>query len=168
MDARLGAWYAFKIERMFGFDRRPVAREAVPDELKSLQALGGSDSLHIFPDAQPAADGHWQFPRICASWEAEGLGYVVQCYETADSRSFFLATSAQLSAPEVYIELGGMTEELWPAQLFVPYGLAQAALEHFLNSGSQDPALAWVGLNMFPRKTVPRRSRGSRGTSVPK
>ena len=168
VDPKPGAWCAFKIERMSCFDRRPVARKAVPDELRSLQATDASDGLHIFPDAQPASGGHWQFPRICASWGGEGQGYVVQCYETADSRSYFLATSAQLSTPEVYVELGGMTEELWPAQLFVPYDLARTALEHFLNTGLQDPALAWVGLNVFPRKTVPRRPRGLSSISVPK
>lgn len=167
VDARPGAWCAFRIERTSGFDGRPIARENVPDELRNLQALGTWDSLHIFPDAQPAPDGHWQFPRICAGWEGAGQGYVVQCYESADSRSFLLATSARLSAPEVYIELGGMAEELWPVQLFVPYALALSALEHFLSAGLQDPALAWVGLNAFPRKAAPRRPRRSRGCAVP-
>lgn len=140
---------------MSRFDGRPIARENVSDELRNLQTLGAWDGLHIFPDSQPTPDGHWQFPRICAGWEAAGPGYVVQCYESADSRSFFLATSARMSAPKVCINLGGMAEELWPAQLFVPHGLALAALEHFLCTGLQDPALAWVGLNAFSRKTVP-------------
>lgn len=69
---------------------------------------------------------------------------------------------------EVYVELGGMTEELWPKQLFAPYELAQVALEYFLNTGLQDPALSWVGLNAFPRKTVPRRLRGWRDTPAAK
>jgi hypothetical protein len=146
------------------FDGCPIAREDVPNELKSLQTLGAWDSLQVFPDAQPGPDGHWQFPRISAAWEAAGQGYVVQCYESAESRSFFLATSAQLSAPEVYLELGGMTEELWPTQLFAPYELAQVALNYFLNTGLQNPALSWVGLNAFPRKTIPRRLRGRRDT----
>ncbi len=141
----------------------------MPDELRNLQAVGASwDGLHIFPDAQPAPDGHWQFPRICAGWEAQGQGYVVQCHESAESRSFFLATAAQLSAPEVYVELGGMTQELWPTQLFVPYDLALAALDHFLRTGLQDSTLAWVGLNAFPRKTVPRRPCGPRSALVPR
>lgn len=46
--------------------------------------------------------------------------------------------------PEVDVELGGMTEVLWPMQLFVPCGLALAALERFLSTGLQDPTLAWV------------------------
>lgn len=167
MGAKPGAWCAFRIERTSGIDGRPIAREDVPDELRSLQALGSWDSLNIFPDAQPAPDGHWQFPRICAGWEPEGRGYVVQCYESAGSRSFFLATSAQLSAPEVYVELGGMAEELWPAELFVPYGMALTAVEHFLGTGLQDPEFAWVELNAFPRKTVPRSPRRPRGGALP-
>jgi hypothetical protein len=160
MNARLGTQHAFKIHRMSGFEGRSIAREDAPDELRNLQALGAWDGLQVFPDAQPAPDGHWQFPRISAGWEAAGRGYVVQCYETADSSSFFLATSRQLSAPEVYVELGGMAEELWPAQLFVPYAMALSALEHFLNTGRQDPSLAWVGLNAFARQVLSRRPRG--------
>jgi len=48
----------------------------MPEELLGLQALGEWDGLHIFPDAQPAPDRHWQVPRICAGWESEGQWYV--------------------------------------------------------------------------------------------
>lgn len=160
-------WCNFRIERISGLDGHAIARADVPSELRNLRHGGALVGLHIFPDAHPAPDGHWQFPRICAGWEAEGSGYVVQCHEAADSRSFLLATSVQLSPPEVYVELGGMTEELWPMQLFVPYELARAALEHFLRTGLQDPSLAWVGLNAFPRRTVPRRPRRPRGIATP-
>jgi len=149
----------FKIERMSGFDGHPIAREDVSKELWDLQARGQLEGLQFFPDTEPAADGHWQFPRMSVGWESEGAGYVVQCYETVDSRSCILAESASLSEPEVYLELGGKTGELWPAQLFVPFELALSAIEHFLRVGRQDPDLAWVGLNVFPRKTVPRRPR---------
>lgn len=168
MAAKPGAWCAFKIERTSGFAGCPIAREDVPNELMSLQTLGARDSLQVFPDAQPRPDGHWQFPRISVGWEAVGHGYVVQCYESAESRSFLLVTSAQFSAPEVYVELGGMAEELWPAQLFTTYELVQVALEYFLETGLQDPALSWVGLNAFPRRTVPRPLRGRRETWVAK
>ena len=155
----MGAWCTFKIERTSCTDGRVIAEADVPKELLGLQEVGAWDGLHVFPDAEPARDGHWQFPRISADWVAEGLGYVVQCFETADSKSFFLSTSASLSESEVYIELGGLAEELWPKQLFVPYDLAAKAMQHFLGTGLQDPELAWVGLSSFQRETVPRRPR---------
>lgn len=155
----MGAWCTFKIERTSYADGRLVAEADLPKELIGLQAVGAWDGLQIFPDAEPAPDGHWQFPRISVGWVAEGRGYVVQCFETANSKSFFLSMSARLSEPEVYIELGGSTEELWPKQLFVPYDLAAKAIQHFLATGLQDPELAWVGLSRFQRKTVPRRLR---------
>lgn len=155
----MGAWCTFKIERTSYTDGRLIAETDVPKELLGLQAVGAWDRLQIYPDAEPAPNGHWQFPRISAGWEGEGRGYVVQCFETADSKSFVLSTSARLSEPEVYIELGGSTQELWPRQLFAPYDLAAKAIQHFLGTGLQDSELAWVGLNSFPRKTVPRRSR---------
>lgn len=40
---------------------------------------------------------------MSVGWEAEGAGYVVQCYETVNSRSCSLAKAASLSEPEVYI-----------------------------------------------------------------
>lgn len=144
---------------MSGFDGRPIAQDDIPGELRNLQASSGLEGLQLFPEADPAPDGHWQFPRMSIGWEAEGAGYVVQCYETADSRSCMLVKSARLTEPEVYLDLGGQTEELWPVQLFVPFELALTAIEHFLRTGRQAPELTWVGLNEFPRKTVPRRAR---------
>jgi len=153
----MGAWCTFKIERTSYADGRQVAEVDVPMELLGLQEAGAWDGLHVFPDAAPAPDGHWQFPRIRVGWVAAGQGYVVQCFETANSNSFFLSTSAKLSEPEIYIELGGSAEELWPKQLFVPYDLTAKAIKHFLGTGLQHPELSWVGLSSFARKTVPRR-----------
>jgi len=65
-------------------------------------------------------------PRISAGWEAGGDGYVVQSFETAESRSSILS-AAHVSAPEVHIELGAMTRELWPRDLLlIRLGLAGA------------------------------------------
>ncbi len=74
--------------------------------------------------------------------------------DNSDSLSFFLSTSAVLSDPEVCVELGGAGHELWPPQLFVPYELALRAMLHFLATGLQDPALAWVGIGNFTRKAI--------------
>jgi len=90
---------------------------------------------------------------------SQGQGYLLQCFETASSSSFILSTSSELASAEVYIELGGMTQELWPKQLFVPYDMALQALQYFLGTGLQNPNLCWVGPGNFPRKTVKLRSR---------
>ena len=122
-------------------------------ELLQLQSYGGLDCLVIFPDAEPCSDGHWQFPRITAEL-VDNFGYVVQCFETTASRSFFLATSQTLTKPEVCIELGGLAQEFWPRQLFVPYEQALAAMSYFVQEGLQDPGFAWIGLSDFERKNV--------------
>lgn len=159
----MSAWCSFTICRTSNADELPLHEADVPTALLELQSVGSWDGVHIFPDAEPALDGHWQFPRISASWEQEGLGYIVQCFETADSRSSFLSTSTVLSKPEVYVELGGATQELWPQQLFAPYDLTLKAMRHFLATGLQDPALFWVGLSDFSMTTVaPRRRRNTR------
>jgi hypothetical protein len=160
----MSAWCTFKIQRTSYADGRTLQEADVPAALLDLQSLGSWDGIHIFPDAEPAPDGHWQFPCISAGWEREGGGYVVQCFETTDSLSRILSTSELLSEPEVYIELGGATQELWPRGLFAPYNLALKAINHFLATGLQDPDLCWVGLRNFPRKTVARRGRRSEST----
>jgi len=126
--------------------------------LKSLSSRPNWDALQVLPDVEPGLDGHWQFPRLSASW-LEGRGYEVQYYESAQSDSDFLVTSPDLSEPEVYIDLGGQTQELWPRQLFVPFELAENALMFFLQNGGEDPALHWIDIGAFPRRTVgPRRT----------
>jgi hypothetical protein len=155
------AWCPFKICRTSGVEGRLLHEADVPISLLELQSVGGWDGIQIFPDVEPGPDGHWQFPRVSAGWEQAGPGYIVQCFETTESLSFFLATSPVLSKPEVYVELGGATQELWPQQLFTPYDLTLKAIRHFLATGLQDPALFWVGLSDFARRTVARRSRGS-------
>ena len=95
----MSAWCSFTICRTSNADELPLHESDVPTALLELQSVGSSDGFHIFPDAEPALDGHWQFPRISASWEQEGLGYIVQCFETADSRSSFLITPRCCPSP---------------------------------------------------------------------
>jgi hypothetical protein len=152
----VSAWCSFKIQRFSTAEGCDLRLTDVPGTLMELQTIGSLDGIQIFPDAEPGPDGHWQFPRISAGWETEGRGYVVQCFENTDSQSFILSTSAEVFEPEVY---SGETQELWPRHLFVPYDLALRAIQHFLASGLQDPALSWVGLRNFPRERVARRPR---------
>ena len=73
------------------------------------------------------------------------------------AESHFVATSRNLSTPEVYVELGGQGQELWPCELFVSYEVAEQAVLHLLKTGRRDPLLKWVGISAFPRKKVRAR-----------
>lgn len=150
----------FRIGRFVYAEETRVEETDVASELHALQGARSCVGLHIVPDAAPAPDGHWQFPRISAGWEPAGGGYVVQCYEAAESSSCILATASELSDRNVLIELGGLATELWPRELFVPYELALLAVLHFLDTGQQEPSFDWVQLNAFPREVVPDRLRG--------
>ena len=92
-------------------------------------------------------------------WAPDGNGFVIQCYESAQTPSCFLATSSRLSEPDVLIELGGCFGELWPRQLFVPQDLALEALRAFLRTGAKSPRRAWIALGDFQRSTDLHRSK---------
>ncbi len=93
------------------------------------------------------------FPRLHIEWHG-GNGFVIQCYEDEYSWSDFLLACPRCGPPAVEINLGGQALERWPQELFVPENLAYRAVEYFLNSGKQDPALHWVRIDAFPRETI--------------
>lgn len=66
----------------------------------------------------------------------------------------FLVTSQGFSAPSIEVELGRQALERWPRELFVSAERATQALNHFLQFGTQDPALEWIRLDAFPREIV--------------
>ncbi len=154
----MSAWCEFKIERMYGARPESVSADDLLGVVLDLQLMGRWHGLQIYPDAKPAPDGHWQFPRLSIGWHKEGAGYVVQCFETVHSDSCLLATSAILSEPQICMELGGEGQELWPKELYAPYGSVVKALDHFLVTGLQNPLLDWIGLGDFPRRRVARRA----------
>ena len=119
------------------------AREIVT----SMQGRPAWDTMCIAPNALG------QFPFMNLSWH-EGHGFEVQCFEAPESVSDFLVSHSDISSPEVYVELGGQTQELWPLQLFVPLETAVLALHHFLETGRENPNLVWVRIDRFPRRTV--------------
>jgi len=94
-----------------------------------------------------------QFPLVHVDWH-EGHGFVLQCYEDEESWSYFLVRNPHFSPPSIEVELGGQALERWPRELFVSAERAAQALNHFLEFGKQDPALEWVRIDAFPRKTV--------------
>ena len=93
------------------------------------------------------------FPRLHIEWHP-GNGFVILCYEDEHSWSDFLLAGPGCGPPAVELNLGGQALERWPQELFVPEKLAHRAVEYFLNSGKQDPALHWVKIGAFPRETI--------------
>jgi len=100
-----------------------------------------------------------RFPRLHIEWHRCN-GFVIQCYEDELSWSDFLLAGPSCGPPGVEINLGGQALERWPHELFVPEKLAHRAVEYFLNSGKQDPALHWARIDAFPRETIWEGHRG--------
>lgn len=119
---------------------------SVPELLTRVQSRPVWDGASISPEDA-------QFPLVHVDWH-EGHGFVLQCYEDEESWSDFLVTSQHFSPPSIEVELGGQAQERWPGELFVSAERAAQALNHFLESGKQDPTLAWIRIDNFPRETV--------------
>ncbi len=94
-----------------------------------------------------------QFPLLHVEWH-EGHGFVIQCYEDEQAWSDFLLRAARCGPPTIEINLGGQALERSPSELFVPEELAHQALDCFLTTGKQDPALHWMRIDAFSRETV--------------
>lgn len=147
----------FVIVRMFGGDQEKISVAEIAAAVRDLSSLSNWHGVQVFPDAQRAPDGTWQFPRLGVGWSPEGDGYLVQCYESVESRSHLLITGAPFSEPEIPMMVGFLFLELWPRQCFVTYERALKAVLHFVETGSLHPSLEWAGLNEFPRR--PRITR---------
>ena len=100
------------------------------------------EGVIVSPDAKLGPDGEGQFPRLYLGWYPD-FGYEAHCMELSPE-SHFVATSTKLSNPEVYVELDGQGQELWPCELFVPFAIAEQAVLHLLRTGRRDPSLPWV------------------------
>ena len=142
----------FKIVKMFCGEQERISPAEVADAVRDLPARNNWHGVQVFPDAEPAPDGSWQFPRLAVGWSPEGDGYLVQCYESVDSRSHLLITGTPFSEPEILMTADFLIMELWPRQCFVPNERAVQAALHFIETGTLDPSLDWVGLNEFPRR----------------
>jgi hypothetical protein len=149
---------AFRLSFVTGEAEPPIP--AVPQILARLRSGPVWDVASIAP-----ADG--QFPLLHIEWH-EGHGFVIQCYEEEQAWSDFLLTGARCGPPAIEINLGGQTLERWPLELFVPEELAYQALDCFLTTRKQDPALHWIRIDAFPRETVweGREGRETRLTST--
>ena len=94
-----------------------------------------------------------QYPCLHLAWQKEA-GFIVHCFEDAESFGDFLVEGSELGSPEVEVALGGQAVERWPRQLFVSEQLARDAVEFFLNVGKRTPSHGWVSADGFPRETV--------------
>ena len=130
----------------FVTDETDVPIPAVSQILKRLRSGPVWDVASIAP-------ANNQYPLLHVEWH-EGHGFVIQCYENEQAWSDFLLTAIHCGPPAVEINLGGQALERWPSELFVPEELAHQAVDCFLTSGKQDPALHWIRIDGFARETV--------------
>ena len=145
----------FKYTKVAGQRTLTLTPHKVPGMLRAMQKRATWEGVIISPDAKLSLDGEGQFPVLSLGWYP-GYGYEAHCMELS-AESHFVATSRNLSTPEVYVELGGQGQELWPCELFVPYEVAEQAVLHLLKTGRRDRSLKWVGISAFPRKKVRAR-----------
>jgi hypothetical protein len=114
--------------------------------LDVAQRSAAWDEVTIVADAD-------EYPRANLSWH-QGHGFVLQCFEDAESWGYLLAESPLFSALEVDIVLGGQVQERWPRELFVSPDLAREAPDFFLQTGTQKTTLHWVGMGAILRETM--------------
>ena len=119
--------------------------------LKSMECRPEWDEVHI-------SRGKYEYPFVWLSWRP-ATGYVVHHLGENEHLSFFLTVGETMSSPKVFVDLGGQAQELWPAELFVPFDTARRALEYFLASGKRSPDQCWVKIDRFPRRTIKRKAR---------
>jgi hypothetical protein len=116
-----------------------------------MQSRPEWDEVHISP-------GKYEYPVVWLSWRA-ATGYVVHYLGQNEHFSFFVADGKTMSSPEILVDLGGQTQELWPRELFVSFDVARRVLEYFVTSGKRSAEQRWVRIDRFPRRTARRRAR---------
>ena len=153
----------FKYTKVAGQRMLSLTPEKVPGMLRAMRSRPTWEGVIISPDAKPGPDGEGQYPILSLGWYP-GFGYEAHCMELKP-KSHFVARDKKLSEPEVYVELGGQGQELWPRELFVPYEVAERAVLHLLHTGKRDRSLAWVAIDAFARKNVRARKLTTRPRS---
>lgn len=153
----------FKYAKVAGQRMLSLTPERVSGMLRAMQKRATWEGVIISPDAKLGPDGEGQYPVLSIGWYP-GFGYEAHCMELSPT-SHFVATSKNLSKPEVYVELGGQGQELWPRDLFVPLSMAEQAVLHLLRTGKRNPSLLWVAIDAFPRQNVRARKKPSEPTS---
>ena len=157
----------FKYTKVAGQRNMSLTRDRVPGMLRAMQRRATWEGVIITPDAELGMDGKGQYPVLSVSWYRD-YGYDVHFMGLDWKENFIAATQAELSKPEVYVELGGQGQELWPPELFVPYSVAERAVNYLIRTGNRNPSLAWVGISAFRRKAVKARKRQSSTSEPPR
>ena len=150
----------FKYIKVAGERYRSIEPASAEPVLRAIKRRPYWQGTIISPDEKPGLDGAGQYPILTLDWYPEH-GYCVHCMELAP-KSHFLSSSATLSKPAVYVELGGQGQELWPLELFVPDSLALKATRYLLRHGRRDPSLLWVAIDAFRRRSVKPQPRTGR------
>jgi hypothetical protein len=148
---------------MTGFIYRKIAGqrdmklspEKVGGMLRAMLKRPSWEGVIVSPNETLGESGKGQVPRISIEW-FPNFGYQVHVIELG-IRSHFVATSENLSQPEVYVELGGQGQELWPPEMFVALEIAEQAIQYLLESSKRDPALKWIAIDGFNRASVKPR-----------
>jgi hypothetical protein len=135
---RINSMHKFKFTIVDESPFQPIQACDAAEVLMSLRERPNWDPLRVLPDVQLGLDGYWKFPRLTVSW-LEGSGYEVQYHESAESCSDLLVTSPELHGLE---------------QTFVPHELAEKALTYFLRNGVENPALHWIGIGSFLKRSL--------------
>ncbi len=149
----------FKYAKVAGQRMLNLTAEKVSGMLRAMEKRPTWEGVIISPDAKPGPDGEGQYPILSLSWYPD-FGYEAHCMELSRI-SHFVATGRKLSKPEIYVELGGQGQELWPRELFVPFAIVEQVVHHLLLSGKRDPKFPWVPIDAIPRKML-RKSRTRR------
>jgi hypothetical protein len=130
--------------------------EKVAGMLRAMLKRPSWQGVIVSPNEPLGQNGKGQVPRVSIEWFPK-FGYQVRVIELG-IKSHFVATSEHLSQPEVYVELGGQGQELWPPEMFVPIEIAEQAIHYLLETGKRDPAHHWIAIDGFKRVSVkPRR-----------
>lgn len=135
----------FTYSTMGGYDHEPV--------MGSISLLNVAITLPSW-DCIIVTLKDEDYPRLHISWHIPASGFVLHCFETGESWGDFLTTGQPFTAPEIEIEMGGQGLEKWSRQLFVPFALADKAVQAFLLTGEKHKELTWIGTSDILREII--------------
>lgn len=129
-----------------------------PQRFSASKLLAHLQGAGNWPEAS-IHDPSRQYPLMDIEFHGN-VGFSVLCFARPSSIGYLAVSVAKLSEPTVLVCLGGQVIEKWPRELFLSSSQARAVVSHFLKSGAQLPAVHWVRLDKFQRKTVHPGGKG--------
>ena len=135
-----------------------------PRRLSAAQVLAHLSAASNWPEGavSPLTTRHpaiAEYPFMSLQFHG-AAGFSLHIFPSEKSSSLFADTKSRLSAPTVYVCLGGQVIEKWPRELFLPHETALAVLEQFMATRRRSSSCTWVRLDRFPRVTVHAGGRG--------